>query len=220
MRKLVLLFTGMLIGLTTVTAETKSASQGEDLVLNRNYYAQPILFVERGVEFLIFPDGSFDFNTQLEQTQGDNYYRRSTTNRRSVNTTYGAPGTQVTYSTPRDRGMIVTHDRDGKVRRIGHVFLNYNRTGQIKRLGSVYIAYNRQGLVSQIGSMRLKYNRHGHLIKTIGHVNRANTSNYGGQHHNNTVDYNTYNDYNTNDDNYYYKKGVKTKKAKVVKTRK
>ena len=220
MRKLVLLFTGMLIGLTTVTAETKSASQGEDLVLNRNYYAQPILFVERGVEFLIFPDGSFDFNTQLEQTQGDNYYRRSTTKRRSVNTTYGAPGTQVTYSTPRDRGMIVTHDRDGKVRRIGHVFLNYNRTGQIKRLGSVYIAYNRQGLVSQIGSMRLKYNRNGHLIKTIGHVNRANTSNYGGQHHNNTVDYNTYNDYNTNDDNYYYKKGVKTKKTKVVKTRK
>ena len=209
MRKLVLLFTGMLIGLTTVTAETKSASQGEDLVLNRNYYAQPILFVERGVEFLIFPDGSFDFNTQIEQTQGDNYYRRSTTKRRSVNTTYGAPGTQVTYSTPRDRGMIITHDRDGKVRRIGHVFLNYNRTGQIKRIGSVYIAYNRQGLVSQIGSMRLKYNKRGHLIKTIGHINRSNTGNYDGQQH----------DYNTNDDNYYYRKGVKTKKTKVVKTR-
>ena len=57
MKKLVLLFTGMLIGLTTVTAEAKSASQGEDLVLNRNYYAQPILFTERGMEFLIFPDG-------------------------------------------------------------------------------------------------------------------------------------------------------------------
>ena len=220
MRKLVLLFTGMLIGLTTVTAETKSASQGEDLVLNRNYYAQPILFVERGVEFLIFPDGSFDFNTQIEHTQGDNYYRRSTTKRRSINATYGAPGTQVTFSTHRDRGMIVTHDRDGKVRRIGHVFLNYNRSGQIKRLGSVYIAYNRQGLVSQIGSMRLKYNRRGHLIKTIGHVNRANTSSYGGHHHNNTVGYNTNNDYNTNDDNYYYRKGVKTKKSKVIKTRK
>ncbi|WP_397362835.1 hypothetical protein [Olleya sp. R77988] len=218
MKKLVLLFTGLLMGLTTVTAETKSASQGEDLVSNRNHYVQPILFVERGVEFLIFPDGSFDFNTQLDYTQGDNYYRRkTTTKRKSVNTTYGAPGTYVTYSNPRDRGIIITHDRDGKVRRIGHIFLNYNRIGQIKRIGSVYLRYNRQGLVSQIGGMRLKYNRRGRLIKTIGQVNRHNINqgfygNSGSQHNqDNNVDY----DYNNNDDYYYYKKGVKTAKPKL-----
>ncbi|MGB6267585.1 MAG: hypothetical protein WBF67_01125, partial [Olleya sp.] len=174
-------------------------------------------------EFLIFPDGSFDFNTQLDYTQGDNYYRRSNTKRRSVNTTYGAPGTYVTYSNPRDRGIIITHDRDGKVRRIGHVFLNYNRIGQIKRIGSVYIAYNRQGLVTQIGGMRLKYNKRGKLIKTIGQINRYNTNSgisgnsgygsdhLGGQHQDNNVDY----DYNDNDDYYYYKKGVKTAKPKL-----
>ncbi|QXP59040.1 hypothetical protein [Olleya sp. HaHaR_3_96] len=209
MKKLVLLFTGLLIGLTTVTAETKSASQGEDLVQNRTHYAQPILFTERGVQFLIFPDGSFDFNTQIGQTQGDNYYRHSNSKRRSVNTTYGAPGRQVSYSNPRNRGMIVTHDSDGKVRRIGNVFLNYNRSGQIKRLGSVYIAYNRQGLVSQIGSMRLQYNRRGQLIKRIGQVNRYNTNN--GHY-----EYET----NNNDDYYYYKKGVKTKKSKLKKNKK
>lgn len=95
MKKLVLLFTGLLMGLTTVTAESKSASQGEDLVVNRNYYVQPILFVERGVEFLIFPDGSFDFNTQLDYTQGDTYYRttNNTTKRSNINRTFGAPGT-------------------------------------------------------------------------------------------------------------------------------
>ncbi len=63
MKKLVLLFTGLLMGLTTVTAaEKSSAKQGTDLDLASRYrYAQPILFVERGVEFLIFTDGSFDF---------------------------------------------------------------------------------------------------------------------------------------------------------------
>ncbi|MEL0643043.1 hypothetical protein V6251_01525 [Olleya sp. Ti.3.14] len=213
MKKLVLLFTGMLIGLTTVTAEAKSASQGEDLVLNRNYYAQPILFTERGVEFLIFPDGSFDFNTAINHTQGDYYYRRTNANtkRRALNVTNGAPGTQVTYNNPRDRGMIITHDRDGKVRRIGNVFLNYNRSGQIKRLGSVYISYNRQGLVSQIGSMRLYYNRQGQLIKTIGQVNRSNSNHYIGQTNNGHYQYQTSN----NNDTMYYRKTVDTQPTQL-----
>jgi len=215
MKKLVLLFTGMLIGLTTVTAEAKSASQGEDLVLNRNYYAQPILFTERGVEFLIFPDGSFDFNTAINHTQGDYYYRQTNTNtkRRALNVTHGAPGTQVTFSNPRDRGMIITHDRDGKVRRIGNVFLNYNRSGQIKRLGSVYISYNRQGLVSQIGNMLLKYNRQGQLIKTIGQVNRSNSNHYIDQTNNGHYQYQT----TINNDYYYYRKGVDSKNNKLKK---
>ncbi len=233
MKKLVLLFTGLLIGLTTVTAETKSASQGEDLVVKKNYYVQPILFTERGVEFLIFPDGSFDFNTELNYTQGDNYYRRTqnTTRRRSVNATYGAPGTHVTYSNPRDRGVIVTHDRDGKVRRIGNIFLNYNRYDQIKRIGSVYIGYNKHGLVNQIGGMRLKYNKRGQLKKVTGHVNRYNSNcgfcgisgchadHLGGHNHDDfDDDYDDFDyDYNDNEDYYYYRKGKKIKKAKLKK---
>jgi hypothetical protein len=67
MKKLVPLFTGLLIGLTTVSAAEKiSATQGEDLIITRYGYAQPIQFVERGVEFLIFPDGSFDFITEFQ----------------------------------------------------------------------------------------------------------------------------------------------------------
>ena len=220
MKKLVLLFTAVSMGLTTVTAENKSASQGEDLIVNHNYFVQPILFVERGVEFLIFPDGSFDFNTQLDYTNGDTYYRKTSNQRRSINTTFGAPGTYNTYYGPRNNGTVVLHDRSGKVRRIGYVFLNYNRQGQIKRLGSVYVSYNRQGLVSRIGGMRLIYNRHGRLIRTIGHVNRYNTSfmldnNYGnpyGSPIDNDHDY----DYN-NDDFYYYRNGVKTEKPKLKK---
>ena len=66
MKKLVLIFAVLLMGLTTVTAAEKveTASKGEDLTINYyNHFIQPIQFVERGVEFLIFPDGTFDFNT-------------------------------------------------------------------------------------------------------------------------------------------------------------
>ncbi|WP_054851118.1 hypothetical protein [Olleya sp. ITB9] len=214
MKKLVLLFTGLLMGLTTVTAETKSTSQGEDLVQNRNYYTQPITFIERGVEFLLFNDGTFDFSTQLSQTQGDNYYRQSTNKRRTLNTTYGAPGTQ--YFNPRDNGVIITHDRDGKVRRVGNVFLNYNRSGQIKRLGSVYVSYNRQGLVSQIGGMRLQYNRFGQLVRTVGQINRYNNNHNStpivNQNNNGHYEYNQ-----NNNDNYYYRQ---EQKKIVAETRK
>ena len=55
--------------LSTVSAAVDHTAriQGEDLNQTRYNYAQPIQFVERGVEFLIFPDGSFDFNTQINR---------------------------------------------------------------------------------------------------------------------------------------------------------
>jgi hypothetical protein len=208
MKTIVLLITGLLFGIAPVAAEHKSASQGEDLSRNF-YYDQPITFIERGVEFLIFPDGSFDFNTELHTTPGDVYYRKTTTiyKRRSINTTYGAPGT---YYTPRPRGIIITHDRDGKVRRIGNVFLNYNRHGQIKRIGSVYINYNIIGYLTRVGGLQIHYRNH-NVVRITGHVNRYNRNNIIGnynmpQHQN-----------NTDDDYYYYKKNGKDKKIKKLK---
>jgi hypothetical protein len=233
MKKLVLLFTGVLMTLTTVTAAEKitaTQKQGEDLNISRYSFAQPIQFVERGVEFLIFPDGSFDFNTNLDYTNGDSYYRTTnsrtrtpitSTRTRSVNTTFGAPGTRVTYtnSSIPNGGVIVTHDNDGKVRRIGNVFVNYNREGQVKRLGSVYINYNRYGMLDQVGGLQLRYDRIGNIISMTGHVNYSNqgynvfNSSYAS---NNDWDMN-HNDYN-NDDFYYYKKDGKTVKQQKLKT--
>ena len=175
MKKLVLLFTGLLLGVTTVTASEKiSATKGLDLDVTKRYrYTQPILFVERGVEFLIFPDGSFDFNTDFSpNSQGDVYYRRS--RRGSVNRTFGAPGTVYRHRTTfGNRGVLVTHDSYGRVRRIGNIFLNYDRQGRIKRIGTVYMRY-RRGLLKQVGGLHIQYNRHGDLIGTNGFVNFNN----------------------------------------------
>lgn len=237
MKTLVQLFTVLLVGLTTVTAAEKidSATQVEDIITTRYRYAQPIQFVERGVEFLIFPDGSFDFNTNVRSNHYDDYdvyYRRSNTRRGSINGTFGAPGTRVKFSkSRRNGGVIIKHDYDGKVRRIGNVFINYNRRGQVKRIGSLYLSYNRARFVRQIGGLHLRYNRRGHIISTTGYVNFNNqgcgfcgvtgcsTNHYGdhsnhGNHHNDDYD-NDWNDNDSgNDDIYYYRNGKKTKKSK------
>jgi hypothetical protein len=84
MKKL-LLSAMVLMGLTSATTTAKAAVlQGEDFKNTTRYrYAEPIMFVERGVEFLIFPDGSFDFNTNIGDSHYDDnvYYRGTNTTR-------------------------------------------------------------------------------------------------------------------------------------------
>ena len=224
MKKLVLLFTGMLMGLTTVTGtETLSNTQLLDDNLSKNkryHHAQPIMFVERGIEFIIFPNGDFDFNTATDSygynDYGDDmYYRKTNTNTRrgSVTRTVSSPGTTSRYYDYGPRGVQVVHDRYGNVRRIGNVFISYDYYGRVKRLGSVYVRYNR-GLLKQVGGLHLKYNKHGKFIKSYGHVNRNYNHNWN---HNNFGWDNNYG-WNNDNDNYYYKKNGKTvKKSKKIK---
>ncbi|EDP70687.1 hypothetical protein FBALC1_08008 [Flavobacteriales bacterium ALC-1] len=223
------LFLAMVLGLTSATATTAGHAvlNGEDFNNARYRFVEPIVFIERGVEFLIFPDGSFDFNTEVLSTVPDNgnyYYRRSNKRvRRSTNRTYGAPGT-VYHN--RDRGVLVRHDRLGRVRRIGNVFINYDRQGRIKRAGSVYMSY-RRGQLKQVGGLHILYNRHGDVIGIRGHVNFSNqgcgfcgvtgceVDHFSDTHHNDWND-----DWNGDDDHYYYKKKGKVQKLKKRKKHK
>ena len=221
MKSKILFLAMMLVGLTSVTATTAGDAvlNGEDFKNARYRYAQPILFVERGVEFLIFPDGSFDFNTEVLHgvpNDDDYYYKR---NRRRNNRTYGAPGTRYHN---RDRGVLVRHDRLGRVRRIGNVFMNYDRQGRIKRIGSVYMSY-RRGQLKQVGGLRILYNRYGDVIGTRGHVNFSNqgcgfcgttgcTLDHFDTYSQNDWDDDLNDDWD--DDYYYYKRNGKIKKQK------
>lgn len=228
MRRQVLFMAMMLLGLTSATATTAGDAvlNGEDFNNTRYSFIEPILFVERGVEFLVFPDGSFDFNTEVFSTASnddDYYYRRSNTRtRRSTNRTYGAPGT--TYNAE-DRGVLIQHDRQGRVRRIGNVFVNYDRQGRLKRAGSVYMSY-RRGQLAQVGGLRILYNRHGDAIGTSGFVNFSNQgcgicgiSGCAIDHFDfDQSDNNNWNDdWNDDQDHYYYRKDGKTKKQKKIK---
>lgn len=232
MKKFQLFIAAMLIGLTSATAsesfsETKAVSldkPGEDLTITKRYrYTQPILFVERGVEFLIFPDGSFDFNTEYGNWSNDDYYYRGNKGRRgSINRTYGSPGSRVHYSAYGTRGVRVIHDRWGNVRRVGNVFINYDWNGRVRRVGSVYMRYHRNRLV-QVGGLRLHYGRKGRLIRMSGHVNWSNQGcgfcgvdsctmdHFNGGH---GLDWFNHYDNDLDDDFYYYKKNGKQKKFK------
>ena len=221
MKKLVLLFTGLLFGLTTVTGNSTSLdlkTSGKLLLTQRYHHAQPILFVERGIEFIIFPNGDFDFNTSWE-TYGyndynphDMYYRN--TNSRRGNVGVSSPGRTSRYYNYGPRGVQVIHDRFGNVRRVGHVFINYDYYGRVKRIGSVYVKYRRNRLV-QVGGLRLLYNRHGRFVGTRGKVNRLWNTNWNYSHFDVNNDF-----WHHNDDHYYYKKnGKKIKKSKQLKFR-
>ena len=215
MKKLVLLITGLLMGLTTVTAKETISKSDLDInvtLTTRYHHAQPILFVERGIEFIIFPNGDFDFNTSLDAYGNDDMYYRTTNTRRGSMT---SPGNLPRHNVYSPRGVQVIHDRFGNVRRVGNVFINYDYFGRVKRIGSVYVKYKRNRLV-QVGGLKLMYNKHGKLVNTRGQVNRYWNHNWNS----NQFGWDTNDNWNTNDDYYYYKKnGKKIKRSKALKKR-
>lgn len=223
MKKVTLIIATMLIGLVSATATEKNSDlDGKDLRITKRYrYTQPIMFVERGVEFLIFPNGDFDFNTEIVDGpfNDDNYYRQNS-RRSSVNATFGAPGSRARYARP--QGTLILHDRYGKVRRIGNVFINYDSHGRVKRIGSVYMKY-RHNKLKQVGGLTIQYNRWGDMIGFHGYVKPhaqlcglCGVTGCTADHfdHNQNDDWfeNDFGDFD--DDFYYYRQNGKKKKLK------
>nr|WP_294938382.1 hypothetical protein [uncultured Flavobacterium sp.] len=219
MRKITLLVASiLLVGSMAYASENPIFSDNNgkgprNVVDYRN--AEPIMFMERGIEFYIFPDGEFDFNT-----------RPSGPRRGFTNTTYGAPGVHVTNYGPANYGVRVEHDNFGRVRRVGNVFINYDGYNRVKRVGSVYMRYNSFAL-SQVGGLRILYNRRGHIIDVVGFVNGAshaytynphfdNGYGNGGPNYNDDYGYGYESGSGYNEDDYYYYKadGTKAKMSK------
>ncbi|MVO10659.1 hypothetical protein GOQ30_15905 [Flavobacterium sp. TP390] len=213
----VLVIAVLTLGLHTAKASDKKVF---DDAIDRAYppvdyrFADPIVFMERGIEFYIFPNGEFDFNTV--QTTAPN--RRSN----SVNRTYGAPSTRgysnTYYGTS---GTKIEHDYMGRVRRVGNVFINYDAKGRVKRVGSVYMNYNSFAL-TQVGGLRIIYDRRGRIVNIIGVVNSysghytytTNNNHYQADNH---YEYQSGSGYSNDDDEedyYYYRQdGTKAKMA-------
>lgn len=238
MKRVLLVFASVLIGLTTASAKELNKTELKIKLNKKNYrYAQPIVFMERGVEFLIFPDGSFDFNTN--KNQYDDTYYRANSRRSSINRSYRGPNSRIKYSATRypNRGISISRDRNGTVRRIGNVHLNYDRNGRITRAGTVFMNYNRgrHSNLSRVGGLQVDYNRWGEIEFLQGQVNHFNndycnicginscgiTHDFGNNRgkekkhkkHNNHGN-NRYND-DVYDNNYYYfKQNGKVKKHK------
>jgi len=207
MKKITLLVVAsfILVGSMAYASENPVFSDNTD---RRGYYidyrdAEPIIFKERGIEFMLFPNGEFDFNTRPAV-------------RPRVNGTSGAP--RGMYYGTSERGIRVEHDNFGRVRRVGNVYINYDAYGRVKRIGTIYMSYNSFAL-TKVGNMRIVYDRRGRIVDVYGFINHAN----GGYFYNPGTNYSggnggygygdDYNDdYESDDEFYYYRKdGSKAK---------
>lgn len=106
-----------------------------------------VQFVENGILFTLYTDGRFSFT---------NAYRY-----RHVN--HGRNGRPIRVKTNR-RGDIV---------KVNGTRIHYKRNGKVKRIGRVPVDYYR-GRVQMIGGLSLEYNRRGWIRRTFGYVNRFN----------------------------------------------
>ncbi|MCW4469884.1 hypothetical protein OGH69_12965 [Flavobacterium sp. MFBS3-15] len=169
MKKITLLVAGLLMSGSLALASESTLFSGRPTHYAIDYReAEPVVFMERGVEFLVFPNGEFDFNTEPSTRPSDTYYRYGR-GRYNTNATYGAPN--------RGGGVRIEHDYAGRVRRVGNVFINYDARGRVKRIGTVYMSYNSFAL-AQIGNLRLIYNRSGQIVDATGYVNAYNRGAY------------------------------------------
>ena len=190
MKTITLLVASVLMSTTMINATEVNITSTENRM--RHNFDEPISFVERGVEFFVFLNGDFDFNTRPEDSQGDFFYR-----------TAGKRGSVSTARRTFNYGTRIEHDSFGRVRRVGNTFINYDRFDRVSRIGSVYLKYNRIGL-AQVGNLMLIYNRRGDLVNTIGSVKGWRNNGYA-YNDNWDVDYNpAYSGGATTDNNYYY----------------
>ncbi len=181
MKRVILLTAGLLLVVNTANAlvVTKSDEHHKSKKWNCD---EPISFMERGIEFIVFPNGEFDFNTCPQNNQVNYFYK-----------TAGRRGSVIQVSSTINYGVPIEHDTYGRVRRVGNVFVNYDNRDRVNRIGSVYLKYNHFAL-NYIGGMQIVYNHCGEMINRVGRVNEC-------EHYNECGHYNVYK--NNHHDDYY-----------------
>ncbi|UAM99651.1 hypothetical protein K8354_07555 [Polaribacter litorisediminis] len=122
MKKGILILLAMFMMVSTVEAKKDHNFPNN----NRFYYSydNAVNFVERDVEFFIFPNGEFDFDVLSNNRFNLNIDRNFRGQIRRIGT------------------VRISYDRFNNVTRIGNIFLSYNR-GRLIRVGNLRVNYNR-----------------------------------------------------------------------------
>ena len=201
MRTITLLVASILLTVNVTKANETKSFNTLNVTYGRFNINEPISFTERGIQFFVFPNGDFDFNTQPQDSHGTYYFKGA--GRREMNNDIDRNMTNY--------GVSIERDYFGRIRRVGNTFINYDGRDRVSRIGSVFMDYNRFALI-QIGGMQLIYDRDGDLINMIGSIKGTI---YGGytnyydndNHHDNGNHYGQYNGnhYGHNNSDYYYK---------------
>ena len=98
-----------------------------------------------------------------------------------------AQGTKIKWEDPDGRefsitaptgefsyGMIagdnVSYDFNGRVNKVGTVYISYDFNGRVNKVGRVYISYDFNGRVNKIGRLYVNYDFNGRITGTRGSV--------------------------------------------------
>lgn len=150
MKNLYLIFAFLSLGFSA-TAATHS--------FDTRYRGEAFIFVERGVEFAVFPDGQFDFF----------FNPRGNFNRIPGHINYS-------FNSGYNYGPFIQYDDYGAVIQIENVPVYYDYYGRLIQAGRVRIGYNNFGQVNRIGNMFLHYNFYNQFTHTSGFINSRNAS--------------------------------------------
>lgn len=159
MKKLAVLVVLFLGGMTAQANEVTNLDHNNTTGIRYNV-PQSISFVQRGVKFIVYPNGEFDFRFLNPQHHG----RRG----------YNAPGT--TYSNRSRKRGYVAYDYLGNVTKVGRNYVYYNRNCDVNQIGNVTLRY-RHGRLVRVGNLRVFYNRYGDIRYTEGYVTHYSPNN-------------------------------------------
>ena len=157
-RTLFLVAASFLIGATAQASEHMTTAEQNESNSVRNYM-QPVVFIEQGIEFLIYPDGTLDFNaTPASIRLNGNHVRPVYYNPRDVY------GTGANY-----RRGYVKYYQNGQVAQIGGITIGYLHNGQVNRIGDIPVNY-KKGVLDKVGNLKMHYDRSGRMYKQTGSI--------------------------------------------------
>lgn len=144
-----ILFLSMLMMASLMGAMESNQRATKGAEFNPEFSSYSVDFMERGIHFYVFLDGTFDFTTS-EAAEVDYVYKN---------------GRKFQHTTP--RGIRIERDYRGRIFRVGNVFIDYTYNNRIKRIGRVFIKYANQRM-KKIGNLTIVYNRFG--VNFLGSV--------------------------------------------------
>lgn len=121
----------ILLGILLLGVISLQAKEVDRSIHSKLFYTHTngIQFIEGNIRFNIHLNGNFSF-----EELGRRHYRRN--------------------------AILIRRDRIGRITRVGDVWISYYRNGDVRRIGSVFIQY-RRGRLSRVGNLWIRYNRYG-----------------------------------------------------------
>ncbi|MFD2518821.1 hypothetical protein [Salinimicrobium flavum] len=151
MKNIYLFFAFLMVGFTV---------QAATAIDDRRGYQDAFIFMERGIEFAVYPDGQFDFF--YDGRRGSFPMNMSS---RNMNFSFNSGYNYDPY---------VQYDDFGAVIQIENVPVYYDFYGRIVQAGRVQLSYNHFGMLSRVGNLFLHYNPYNRFTHYSGYINAHN----------------------------------------------